>query len=153
VRNDGLTLNQEKIDEDALWDGLKGIVTNNTNLTDQELIHQYSNLWQVEESFRITKHDLKIRPIYHWKPSRVKAHLAISFMAYTLVRHLEHRVRLQYVKLSPQKIRQILLSIQVSILYDTQKNKKFAMPSKISNDAKKIYKLMNVPIRLKPYLL
>jgi len=148
-----LTLNQEKIDEDALWDGLKGIVTNNTSLTEQELIHQYSNLWQVEESFRITKHDLKIRPIYHWKPSRVKAHLAISFMAYTLVRHLEHRVRLQYVKLSPEKIRKILLSIQISILYDTQKNKKFAMPSKISNDAKKIYKLMNVPIRSKPYLL
>jgi len=148
-----LTLNQEKIDEDSLWDGLKGIVTNNTSLTDQDLIHQYSNLWQVEESFRITKHDLKIRPIYHWKPSRVKAHLAISFMAYTLVRHLEHRVRLQYIKLSPEKIRKILLSIQVSILYDTKTDKRFAMPSKISNDAKKIYKLMNVPIRQKPYLL
>ena len=74
----------------------------------------------MEESFRITKHDLKIRPIYHWKPNRVKAHLAISFMAYTLVRYLEHRVRLQYVKLSPEKIRKILLSIQVSVLYDTK---------------------------------
>ena len=148
-----LVLNQEKIDEDALWDGLKGIITNNTKLTNEELIHQYSNLWQVEESFRITKHDLKIRPIYHWKPQRVKAHLAISFMAYTLVRHLEHRVRLQYIKLSPEKIRKILLSIQVSILYDKKTDKKFAMPSKISNDAKKIYKLMGVPIHTKPYLL
>jgi transposase len=127
-----IVLNEDKIKEDAVWDGLKGIITNNTELTNEELIHQYSNLWQVEESFRITKHDLKIRPIYHWKPSRVKAHLAISFMAYTLVRHLEHRVRLQYVKLSPQKIRKILLSIQVSVLYDTRTNKKFAIPSKIS---------------------
>jgi len=148
-----LVLNQDKIDEDALWDGLKGIITNNTKLTNKELIHQYSNLWQVEESFRITKHDLKIRPIYHWKPQRVKAHLAISFMAYTLVRHLEHRVRLQYIKLSPEKIRKILLSIQVSILYDKKTDKKFAMPSKISNDAKKIYKLMGVPILTKPYLM
>ena len=148
-----LVLNQQKIDEDALWDGLKGIITNNTKLTNEELIHQYSNLWQVEESFRITKHDLKIRPIYHWKPRRVKAHLAISFMAYTLVRHLEHRVRLQYIKLSPEKIRKILLSIQVSVLYDTKTDKKFAMPSKISNDAKKIYKLMGVPILSKPYLM
>jgi transposase len=148
-----ITLNEDKIDEDAAWDGLKGIVTNNTKLSNEELIHQYSNLWQVEESFRITKHDLKIRPIYHWKPSRIKAHLAISFMAYTLVRHLEHRVRLQYVKLSPEKIRQILLSIQVSILYDTKTNKKFALPSKISIDAKKIYKLMEVPISCKPYIL
>ncbi len=148
-----IILNEDKIKEDEAWDGLKGIITNNTHLSDEELIHQYSNLWQVEESFRITKHDLKIRPIYHWKPSRVKAHLAISFMAYTLVRHLEHRVKLQYIKLSPQKIRKILLAIQVSILYDTRTNKKFVLPSKISQEAKKIYKLMEVPLSSTPYIL
>jgi transposase len=148
-----ITLNEEKILEDEAWDGLKGIVTNNETLSSEELIHQYSNLWQVEESFRITKHDLKIRPIYHWKPSRVKAHLAISFMAYTLVRYLEYRVRLQYKKLSPEKIRQILLSVQTSILYDTATDKKFAMPSKVTDDAKKIYKLMEVPITTKPSIL
>ncbi|MEA3331564.1 MAG: IS1634 family transposase, partial [Campylobacterota bacterium] len=120
-----IALNEDKILEDEAWDGLKGIITNNQALSNEELIHQYSNLWQVEESFRITKHDLKIRPIYHWKPSRVKAHLAISFMAYALVRYLEYRVRLQYKKLSPEKIKQILLSVQTSILYDTATNKKF----------------------------
>ena len=141
-----IVLNENKILEDEAWDGLKGIVTNNTTLSNEELIHQYSNLWQVEESFRITKHDLKIRPIYHWKPSRVKAHLAISFMAYTLVRYLEHRVRLQYIKLSPEKIKQILLSVQTSIYYDTKTNNKYSMPSLMSEDAKKIHKLMEVPI-------
>jgi transposase len=148
-----ITLNEDKILEDEAWDGLKGIVTNNETLSNEELIHQYSNLWQVEESFRITKHDLKIRPIYHWKPSRVKAHLAISFMAYALVRYLEYRVRLQYKKLSPEKIKQILLSVQTSILYDTTTDKKFAMPSKVSDDAKKIYKLMGVSITTKPSIL
>jgi len=148
-----ITLNEDKILQDAAWDGLKGIVTNNKTLSSEELIHQYSNLWQVEESFRITKHDLKIRPIYHWKPSRVKAHLAISFMAYALVRYLEYRVRLQYKKLSPEKIRQILLGVQTSILYDTATDKKFAMPSKVSDEAKKIYKLMEVPVTTRPSLL
>ena len=148
-----ISLNEDKIKEDEAWDGLKGIITNNNTLSNEELIHQYTNLWQVEESFRITKHDLKIRPIYHWKPSRVKAHLAISFMAYTLVRHLEYRVRLQYKKLSPQKIRNILLSIQSSILYDTATNRKFSMPSKVSQDAKKIYKLMEVNVKTKPSIL
>ena len=148
-----IVINEEKIKEDEAWDGLKGIITNNTSLADEEIIHQYSNLWQVEESFRITKHDLKIRPIYHWKPNRVKAHLAISFMAYALVRHLEYRVRLQYKKLSPAKIRNILLSIQSSILYDTTTNRKFSMPSKVSQDAKKIYKLMEVNVRIKPSIL
>ena len=56
-------------------------------------------------------------------------------------------------ELSPEKIRKILLSIQVSILYDTKKDKKFALPSKISTDAKKIYKLMEVPLSAKPYIL
>ena len=144
--NLSITLNEAKILEDEAWDGLKGIITNNTTLSNEELIHQYSNLWQVEESFRITKHDLKIRPIYHWKPNRVKAHLAISFMAYTLVRYLEHRVRLQYIKLSPEKIRQILLSVQTSIYYNTKTNNKYSMPSLMSKDAKKIYKLMEVPV-------
>jgi len=148
-----IALNEEKITQDAAWDGLKGILTNNETLSNEELIHQYTNLWQVEESFRITKHDLKIRPIYHWKPSRVKAHLAISFMAFTLVRYLEYRVRLQYKKLSPEKIRQILLSIQTSIFYDTATDKKFAMPSRVSDEAKKIYKLMEVQITTRPSIL
>ena len=141
-----ITLNEEKIKEDEAWDGLKGIITNNTSLSNEELLHQYSNLWQVEESFRITKHDLKIRPIYHWKPSRVKAHLAISFMAYTLVRYLEYRVRLQYVKLSPERIRKLLLSVQTSIYKDTKNKTKYSMPSLMSEEVKKIYKLMEVPI-------
>jgi len=146
-----IVLNEKKIEEDAQWDGLKGIITNNSELTNKELLQQYSNLWQVEESFRITKHDLKIRPIYHHKEERVKAHLAISFMAYTLVRHLEHRVRLQYKKLSPQRIRTALLGVQESILYDTKHDRKFALPSAISLDAEKIYKLMEVKINKTPY--
>ena len=153
VDNLKLVINEEKIEEDAIWDGLKGIITNNSDLTNEELIAQYANLWQVEESFRITKHDLKIRPIYHWKPSRVKAHLAISFMAYTLVRHLEHRVRLQYVKLSPQRIRQLLLNVQVSRLFDTRTKMRFALPSAIAPEAVKIYKLMDVPIKKLAYVL
>lgn len=148
-----IVLNEEKIEEDARWDGLKGIITNNSELTNTELLQQYSNLWQVEESFRITKHDLKVRPIYHHKEQRVKAHLAISFMAYTLVRHLEHRVRLQYKKLSPQRIRTALLGVQESILYDTKHDRKFALPSSISIDAEKIYKLMEVKVNKIPYKL
>jgi len=116
-----------------------------------ELIRQYGNLWQVEESFRITKHDLKIRSIYHFKPRRVKAHLAIAFMAYTLVRHLEYRVRLQYIKLSPEKIRRLLLSVQATILFDKKSKNRFVLPSAVTSDIRKIYKLMDVPLRRSVY--
>ena len=149
-----IVLNEDKIKQDERWDGLKGVVINaNSTLSNEEILTQYNNLWQVEESFRITKHDLKIRPIYHWTPNRVKAHLAISFTAYMLIRYLEHRVRLQYKKLSPKIIRNLLLNVQKSIVYDKQKSIKYIIPSKIKSDAKKIYNLMEVSYTTTPYIL
>jgi len=148
-----IVLNEDKIKEDEKWDGLKGLIVNeNSTLSNDEIVTQYSNLWQVEESFRITKHDLKIRPIYHWTPQRVKAHLAISFTAYMLTRYLEYRVRLQYKKLSPKVIRNLLLNIQKSIVYDKEKRIKYIIPSKIKLDAKKIYNIMEVNYSLTPYI-
>ena len=139
-----IALNEDKIYEDSLWDGLKGLIVNkNSTLSNDEILTQYNNLWQVEESFRITKHDLKIRPVYHWKPSRVKAHIAISFASLLIVRHLEYRIKLQYKKLSPKVIRELLLNIQTSIVYDKTKKIKYAIPSKIKLETKKIYKLMD----------
>ena len=77
-----IELHEEKIKEDQRWDGLQGVVTNAKDLTNEEVLGQYHNLWNVEDAFRVTKHDLKVRPIFHWKPGRVQAHLTISFIAY-----------------------------------------------------------------------
>ena len=149
-----IVLDEEKIKADEAWDGLKGLVVNaSSTLSNDEILTQYSNLWQVEESFRITKHDLKIRPVYHWKPSRVKAHLAISFAALFLVRHLEHRVRVQYKKLSPETIRKLLLNTQTSILYSKVKKIKYAIPSQMKAETMKIYRLMDVKRDRTPYII
>ena len=149
-----IALNEDKIYEDSLWDGLKGLIVNkNSTLSNDEILTQYNNLWQVEESFRITKHDLKIRPVYHWKPSRVKAHIAISFASLLIVRHLEYRIKLQYKKLSPKVIRDLLLNIQTSIVYDKTKKIKYAIPSKIKLETKKIYKLMDKQYSTTPYII
>ena len=149
-----ITLNEEKIVQDALWDGLKGLIVNkDSKLTNDEILTQYSNLWQVEESFRITKSDLKIRPVYHWKPSRVKAHLAISFAALFLVRHLEYRVKVQYKKLSPKKIKELLLSVQHSTLVDKTRKIKYAIPSKTNVDINKLHRIMGLKKHTTPYIL
>ena len=66
----------------------------------EEALGHYKGLWQIEETFRISKHDLQIRHIYHWSPRRIEAHIAICYMALVLVRHLEYRVKVQYKKLS-----------------------------------------------------
>jgi transposase len=149
-----IVLNEDKIKEDEAWDGLKGLIVNETStLTNDEILTQYNNLWQVEESFRITKHDLKIRPVYHWKPNRVRAHLAISFAALLLVRHLEHRVRVQYKKLSPAYIRNLLVNTQTSILYSKDKKIRYALPSQIKAETQKIYRLMGIKRERRPYII
>ena len=149
-----IILDEDKIKADEAWDGLKGLIVNESStLTNDEILTQYNNLWQVEESFRITKHDLKIRPVYHWKPSRVRAHLAISFAALFLVRHLEYRVRVQYKKLSPEYIRKLLINTQTSILYSKAKKIKYALPSKMKAETEKIYRLMNVKRERTPYIV
>ena len=146
-----IELDEEKIKKDSRWDGLHGVITNAKNISDEQILSQYNNLWNVENAFRITKHDLKVRPVFHWKPGRVKAHIAISFTAYALVKYLEYRVRLQYKKLSPEKIRKSLIKAQSSILYDTRKKMRYALPSRISQNTSKIYRLMNLTWRLIPY--
>jgi len=148
-----ITLNAEKIASDAKWDGLHGVITNAQDLPSQEILAQYNNLWQVEAAFRITKHDLKVRPIYHWSPRRVIAHLAISFTAFSLVKYLEYRVKLQYIKLSPEKIKQILLSVQTSILFDSTKKIRYGLPSATSKGALKIYNIFDLSRSLTPFII
>ncbi|MBI4743456.1 MAG: IS1634 family transposase [Actinobacteria bacterium] len=148
-----IEIDQEKIEKDSKWDGLHGVITNAKDLSNEEILKQYHNLWNVENAFRITKHDLKVRPVFHWVERRVKAHLAISFTAYALVKHLEYRVKLQYKKMSPEKIRQTLIHVQTSILYDKKKKIRYGLPSKISIEANKIYNFMKIAHKLTPYII
>ena len=137
-----LQIDPQKLQEESRWDGVSGIYINDKNLTNEEVIGHYRGLWQVEESFRIQKHDLKLRPIYHWTPARVKAHIAIAFMAFVCVRYLEYRVATQSQKLSPKSIRNILTHYQASIIKDTSTNKSYLMPSKTNPELHEIYRVI-----------
>lgn len=96
-----VTIDYDKFNEDALWDGLKGYITN-TTLSPNEVIENYSNLWQIERAFRISKTDLKIRPIHHYLKHRIEAHISISFIAYTVYKELERIIKLHDKNLSVQ---------------------------------------------------
>ena len=148
-----IQLDEKKIAQDSRWDGLHGVITNIVDFNPIEVLEYYSNLWTVEESFRITKHDLKVRPVFHWNPARVKAHIAIVFTAYSLVRYMTYRVKLKYKKLSPQRIRKALLKVQTSIIYDKKKKTRYGLPSKTNEDAKRIYDVFKVDRALTPYII
>jgi transposase len=141
-----VVLNEAKLHKDEQWDGLRGVITNASELTVSEILSHYQGLWQVEETFRLSKHDLKIRPVYHWTPSRIRAHIAICYMALCCVRYLEYRVKRQYEKLSPEVIKDNLLSVQASILVHKPSGKKYLMPSSTRKHAAKIYQTMGLKL-------
>jgi transposase len=146
-------LDKEKMKSDGEWDGLHGVITNVEGISDSEILSQYGNLWNIEDAFRITKHDLKVRPVFHWNESRVKAHIAIVFTAFCLVKYMEYRIKLQYKKMSPEKIRLNLIKVQTSILIDERRGFKYGLPSKISQDARKIYAIFRAKHDLTPFLI
>jgi transposase len=97
-----ITIDYEKYEADSVWDGLKGYVTN-THLPRKEIIGQYSQLWQVEKAFRISKTDLRIRPIYHRLKNRIEAHICVCFAAYTIYKELERLLKENRIDISPAK--------------------------------------------------
>jgi transposase len=103
-------INQQKISEDGKWDGLKGYLTN-TNLSANEIYEQYSGLWQVERAFRITKGRLELRPMFHFTPKRIEAHVCICFVAYKVYKELERILRLRGINLSVDKVLDIAKTI------------------------------------------
>jgi transposase len=149
-------VNEEKIEQSALWDGLHGVFTNirSKDMKAEEILAQYHGLWQVEESFRITKHDLMVRPVFHWSANRIRAHIAICFVAFALIRFMQYKLKREAGEnFSAERIREELYRIQESIVKNTVDNKKYVIPSKPSQDAIKIYEAMNKTRNVVPFRL
>ena len=93
------SLNDNLIEKAKLLEGLKGHITNSSSLTDKEVIEKYSQLWQVEKSFRISKSDLKARPIFHTTKEEIEAHLLIVFTALAIIRLAENTTKISCAKI------------------------------------------------------
>ena len=86
-------LNSNKIELDEKLDGIKGFATNDFTLDANDVIAHYQNQYAVERAFRISKTDLRIRPIYHRLENRIKAHILISFVSYAFYKEFERRLK------------------------------------------------------------
>jgi len=97
-----ISIDYEKYETDSIWDGLKGFLTN-TRLPRTKVFENYGQLWQIEKAFRISKTDLRIRPIYHRIKHRIEAHICICFSAYAIYKELERLLKLNNILISPEK--------------------------------------------------
>jgi transposase len=86
-------INNQKVQNDSKLDGIKGFITNDFELKPNEIIEHYNNQYDVERAFRISKTDLKIRPIYHRLEIRIKAHILISFVSYAIYKEFESKMK------------------------------------------------------------
>ena len=103
-------IDYNKIKQDAMWDGLKGYITN-SQMNAADVIDNYKQLWHIEKAFRISKTDLRIRPIYHRLAHRILAHLTIAFCSYKIYKELERQLQQKELKLSAEKAVEIMQSI------------------------------------------
>ncbi|HBI89378.1 IS1634 family transposase [Sphingobacterium multivorum] len=84
-------LNNELINRTKVLLGIKGYYTDlEESIVDNEtVIRRYHDLYKIEQAFRISKNDLKTRPIFHFKEEPIKLHLLICFMALVISKHIE----------------------------------------------------------------
>ena len=95
AENNNYSLNYDKINEEAKYDGLYAVCTNLEDDVD-EIIKINKRRWEIEESFRIMKSEFKSRPVYLSREDRIKAHFTTCFLALVIFRYLEKKLNEEY---------------------------------------------------------
>ncbi len=144
VESGQTSIDEDKVTKDAMWDGMHGIITNIPDKHAKELLAKYHSLWHIEEAFRINKHDLKMRPIYHWTQERIESHIAICYMSFAVLKYIQYKVEITQIKFSVQDVLDVLMKVQSTIHVHKITKDKYRMPSSMSNNARYIYKAFDV---------
>jgi transposase len=134
-------IDYEKFNNDKFWDGLKGYITN-TKLSDKRVIENYKNLWHIEKAFRMSKTDLRIRPVYHRLKHRIEAHICISFTAYCIYKELERLLYKEKSSLSLKKAAEITHNMyQITFTLPESKHTK-SMLLKMDDEQAELYQII-----------
>lgn len=126
-----VSIDYNRLETDAKWDGLKGYLTN-TDIPASQVYDAYHNLWHVEQAFRISKSKIEIRPMFHFTRLRIEAHVCICFVALKVYKELERLLKLADINMSVDKVlalAQSIVTIQISLPQNKQ-NLSRTMPMK-----------------------
>ena len=113
-----LTLNEDKINEDAKFDGYYSIVTSEENLNDLELRNIYKGLAKIEETFKITKSEFDARPVNVRLEDHIDAHFLTCFISLVIIRIIQNEINNKYtIKNILEKIKNFKCTHETSNLY------------------------------------
>jgi len=135
-------IDYQKYKDDQKWNGLKGYITN-SDLAANDIITNYHELWQIEKAFRISKTDLKVRPIYHRLKDRIEAHLSIAFAAYTVYKELERVLEKHNIGFSAKRAIELTETIYTLELKLPDSRTDQSILLNLSDKQKLLYKLVN----------
>jgi transposase len=91
-----LSLDEAKIKEEEKYDGYYAIVTSELYMSAAEIVETYRGLWEIEETFKITKSGLEARPVYVSDHDHIDAHFLTCFIALTILRLIQKKTRREY---------------------------------------------------------
>lgn len=118
IEDSTLSLNEDKINEEAKYDGYYSIVTSEENLSDLELRNIYKGLAKIEETFKITKSEFNARPINVRLEDHIDAHFLICFISLVIIRILQNKVNEKYsIKDLLEKMKNFKCTHEVGNLY------------------------------------
>jgi transposase len=136
-----IEIDYDKYKNDETWDGLKGYITN-TKLNNEQVLENYKNLWHIEKAFRMSKTDLRIRPIYHRLRNRIEAHICISFTAYCIYKELERVLYAEKSTLSLKRAAELTHNIyQITYTLPESKHTKVRLLN-MDDDQEQLYQLI-----------
>jgi transposase len=109
---------ESKLAEEEKYDGYYAIVTSEMGRSVDWIIKTYRGLWEIEESFKITKSELETRPVYVSRKDHIQAHFLSCFIALVIARLLEKKTNYVYpLARLLDAIRSIACSIEDKNLY------------------------------------
>jgi len=121
--------------------------TNIPDWPEEQLWTTYTQLTEIEATFKTLKTELGMRPVYHQKEDRVTGHLFITLLAYHLVHTLRHQLKRQGTHLSWNSIRNIMSTQQrLTLTLPTDNNTiiHLRITSKAEAKQKQIYTALNI---------
>ena len=112
-----------------------------TELPVETILSKYSDLFEVEHTFRALKSQLEIRPVFHWTDKRIRGHIAMCFTAYTFINHLKNITNLQY-----RTIVKAIDRMQVSLIKDDKAKSNIYLRSKIDASQQIIFDKLRLKV-------
>lgn len=106
-------LNEDAIRYEKELDGVYILKTNVLDISAPETVKAYKNLYEVEDAFREIKDFLKLRPVYHYSPTRVKGHVIVCVLAYLIEKLLEKHLQRINLTLSPREALDYLSTLKL----------------------------------------